>query len=199
MKTSHRRRHVLTVTALLLLTGCKSAPHTPTAQATSDPTATLTAQATSDPTATPTVSASPATAPVVPAVAQGGTACSLVTEQDASTALGKDPGPGSAFTSHGGSQCQYGQYPLVLLANLTPSQGKAAFNLQQGGIARSGGVALTGLGDGAFGLFRGPLASVTFYKGDQLIVLVVTLGASKTSTPPRAQAIALATTVAGRL
>jgi hypothetical protein len=41
--------------------------------------------------------------------------CPLVTEKDVTSTIGTDPGKGSAFSSHGATQCQYGSFQTALL------------------------------------------------------------------------------------
>src|SRR5450755_3083518 len=117
--TNPPRHAVAAVAACLaagmLLTACSK--NTPAAQTTSASAVQTTAAATDATSVAPTTSAATATsvAPTnaastdaTPAAAPsaGGTACTLVTEQELGAALGTDPGPGSADTSNGSSQCQ---------------------------------------------------------------------------------------------
>ncbi len=124
-------------------------------------------------------------------------ACSLVTEQDAATVLGADPGAGSSHQSGAASSCEYGQSPSVLTVNLVPAGGKAAWEHTRSLMAANGVADLSGVGDGAFGLFKGPEAAVEFYQGDVMVAIVLIFG--RTGTPHKDQMIALAKAAAGRV
>jgi hypothetical protein len=156
--------------------------------------------------ATPATSVAPtdpasteATPAAVPA--GGTTACALVTEQEVGTALGTDPGPGSAFTSHGSSQCQYGNYATAfVLVNVTPSQGKAAYDLMHSKSNLGHGLVVAdvaGLGDRAFEVSGPNTASIYFDKGDALILVMVEIRTA--TSPPKGQALGLANTAVNRI
>ena len=201
------RRHTVgavaaCLAALLLLTACSKS--TPAPQTTSAVQTTAAAtDATSAATATSVAPADPASTDATPAAAPagGGTACTLVTEADATTVLGTDPGPGSADTSNGSSQCQYGDFQSAfVLVNLNPSQGKAfydhAFNNPK--VSQAGAVTdVAGVGDRAFGTVGHGAASIYFNKGDALVIVMVEIHTA--SSPPNAQALALAKTAASRI
>lgn len=142
-------------------------------------------------------SADPATSPAGPQA--GGNACSLVTEKEAGTALGADPGRGKETTHLGASACVYGQLPLpgLVTVNVVPTVGKAGFE-QARGMMRGGKLEdIQGLGDGAFATLIGPSASIEFYRGDTLVVV----GLVFTSPSPtvKDQALTLAKAALGRL
>ncbi len=191
------------VAASLVLAACSSSAPAPAVstdtsavQATASGTTLTTPAASVAPTDPATTDATPAAAP-----AAGVTACALVTEQEVGTALGTDPGAGSAFTSHGASQCQYGTYATAfVLVNLTPTQGKAAYdhmhsspNLSQAGVVAD----LAGLGDRAFEISGPNTASIYFDKGDALVLVMVEIRTA--TSPPKAQVLALAKTAANRI
>jgi hypothetical protein len=185
--------HVRTVTAAaagiagcLLLAGCSSSSRT---GADTPPTHTINSAGSSSIAASTSAAGDPAGASS-PAAAAGGTvACTLVTEHDATTALGADPGPASRFASHGSSQCQYGSYRTkFLLVNLTPTRGKAAYDLVHNSTELHA-VDLAGVGDRAFEVSGPGTAGIYFTKGDALVVVSVTM---RTATPPEDQALALA-------
>lgn len=82
---------VLGLTGGLLLAGCSSGPTGAAA-----------------PGGVPT-SGSPSSSTTPPAASHAdGTACSLITEQEASTALGTDPGPGAAESQGIATSCMFG-------------------------------------------------------------------------------------------
>ncbi len=154
----------------------------------------------------------PATAPAgttstsvvtTPSAAPGGAtiACALVTEQDATAALGKDPGPGSKFESHGSTQCQYGSAQTAfLLVNLTPSHGRAGYDHihnNPSGRATVHVVDLTGVGDRAFEVAQHNSVGIVFSKGDAVVAVSLLIRAA--TSPPAGQALALAKIAASRL
>jgi len=126
----------------------------------------------------------------------------LVNEKEVSAALGADPGPGSRFSSHGSSQCQYGTYQTrFVLVNFTPTRGRAGYDLlHDGARLRTAGlhaVDIAGVGDRALEISGPGTAGVYFNKGDSLVVISVLFHAGSTS--PGTQAVALAKIAAGRL
>jgi hypothetical protein len=158
------------------------------------------------PPATPATSLAPtdpASSEATPAAAPaaGTAACALVTEQEVGAALGTDPGAGTAFTSHGASQCQYGNYATAfVLVNLTPTQGNAAYDLMHSNPTPGHALVLAdvpGLGDRAFELSGPNTASVYFDKGDALVLVMVEIRTA--TSPPKSQALALAKTAADRI
>ena len=186
----------LAMTGCALLAACSSstpAAHSsaPAVQTTAGATPT-TGVAPTDPAST---DATPATDP-----SAGGTACTLVTEQEVGAVLGKDPGPGSAITSHGASQCQYGTFQTsFVLVNLNPTQGKSFYDHARNDpkVSQAGAVAdVAGVGDRAFGIFGHGAASIYFNKGDALVLVMVEIRTA--TSPPRDQALALAKTAANR-
>jgi Protein of unknown function (DUF3558) len=142
--------------------------------------------------------AHPASSAATDASAGTAQACSLVTERDAGTALGKDPGPGSKFTTRGSSQCQYGNYATgLVLVNFTPTRGRAGYDLMHTNL-KVGHVADTeGLGDRGFTTSGPNTASIYFDKGDALVVVMVSI--HNATTPPTGQALALAKSAADRI
>ena len=139
---------------------------------------------------------SPATAP-----SAGGSACALITESDATAVLGKDPGHGRAFSSHGSSQCQYGTYQTqFLLVNLTPSQGRASYEMVHSHQKPGQNVSIVdiaGVGDRAFEVSGPHTAGIYANKNDALVVVTVSILA--VASPPKAAVLALAKLAASRL
>jgi hypothetical protein len=108
-------------------------------------------------------------------------ACTLVTEKDASTALGTASGRGDETTSTHSSQCVYGQGALIVT---TDDQGKTEFETQRSALSAAPAGSwhdITGIGDGAFEAHSGPEATVTFYKGEIMVSII--LAGSGTQTP----------------
>ena len=179
------------------------APASPAAAATAPPATTSAPPGTTPaPASAPASSARPsAELSAAGDVTAGGPACSLVTEQDATVALGSDPGAGQSVTSHGASQCQYGSFQTSLvLVNITPSEGAAAYDRMRNNpkLASAGSAMdIPGLGDRAFGITGHGTGSIWINKGDSLVLVMVAKPLSPNATPD--PVLALATTVSGRL
>ncbi|PXX01583.1 hypothetical protein [Mycolicibacterium moriokaense] len=128
-------------------------------------------------------------------------ACSAITQQEATAALGTDAGPGQKTTEAGvGDRCTYSAGTSSVLVNIVYAGGKAAYDHAHEVLTSTQPGALnevTGVGDGAFGTFGGPQGTVEFYKGDT--VVVVTLRIPGTSQPPKNEAITLAKIAADRI
>ena len=171
-----RRTLVTTVVglaAILLAAGCSASPQ-------SGAGATATGSSTSGASATPTAKSAV-------------DACTLVTEQDASAALGSDPGPGVPDAQSGVTACTYGAAPAMVSVHLSPA-GKTEFDQAHAApIQGATLVDLTGIGDGAFGIFQAPVASIAFYRGSSYVSIVIFADGSQD------RAVALATAAAGRL
>jgi len=201
---TNRRRNTIATAAAglatgLLLSACSSsvtpAAHAPTAPVAKTGSAATASPATSTNTERPVIRTSAAAASAVTS------ACALVTEKEVSTTLGADPGPGTPFSSHGASQCQYGTYQTAfVLVNLNPSRGQAAYDHMRHDpkIGRAGTVAdISGLGDRAFGISGHNAASIYINKGDALVLVMVDIRTA--TSAPKDQARALATNAADRL
>lgn len=156
-------------------------------------------------TATPATAADPAATvaptPTVRPASTGTTdVCSLVTEQEATTALGADPGVGRQSTpGPKGSVCTYGDIlgtSPVLTVVLRPTGGKSALDNDK--FIDRQGVDVSGVGDAAYGVFDGGNATVSFYRGGAYAS--IGLGSSQIgASPQRDHAIALARMAAGRI
>lgn len=204
-----RRVVLLTSTvSCLLLTACSSA--TPTASAvnaaTSVPTAgpgvvaATTEPIPSRPADNTASAATPTTTTNVPDPTGhvSTTACELITEQEATTALGTDPGPGQETPlGETASACTYLAGTSSLQLSLTPIGGKAVFDRERAGIptGTTGVTDVSGVGDAAFSQITGTRAAINFDKNDALVVI----GLTNTGTPPtQDQLTTLATAAAGR-
>ncbi len=189
MTDPHRRTvasAVLAMTACLLLAACGSSE--PAAGAPAGVPALLTSAS---------AGTTPAKAPVA-----GGNACSLVTEADATTAMGADPGPGIAVTGvNDSSQCHYGTYASKLvLVNITPTQGQLAYDTMRShaNLGKTGSVVeVAGVGDQAFEVDSHGSAGIFFRKGDSMVVVSVVFYLA--ASPPTDQLRALAKLVASRI
>lgn len=120
-------------------------------------------------------------------------ACALVTEKDVFTAQGADPGKGSAFSSHGATQCQYGSYATrVVFVNVLPARGAVTFD-HLFITRKADAVPLSGLGDEALERSDGHSDTIYFTEGDTLVFI----GISSQTAPRKGMALALAKVAAG--
>ena len=203
MTNPHRRTvasAALAMTGCLLLAACGSSA--PAAGAPTGVPAVQTRAGASTP-ATSVAPTDPASTGATPLAAStaGGKACSLVTEADATTALGTDPGPGTgSISAHGSSQCHYGTLGRTLvLVNITPTQDKLVYDTMRTASGKAGlsVVDVAGVGDAAFEVDVHGSAGIYFRKGDALVVVSVVFYLA--ASPPTDQVRALAKLVAGRI
>jgi Protein of unknown function (DUF3558) len=204
MTAQHRRSTApaaiaaASVATCLLLTACGGSPAVTRAAATETPAPTDPSSSTSAAPAAPSSSAAPSTDPPATTAAD---ACALVTEHDVAAVLGTDPGAGRPVSSHGATQCQYGDYQSALvLVNLTPSQGVAAYDRMESNPKMSDAGTVTdvaGVGDRAFGVYGHGTASIWINQGDALVLVMVEI--SSASSPPKGQVLSLAKTASSRL
>lgn len=125
--------------------------------------------------------------------APGAGACALVTEAEAATALGADPGPGAETSSYDATSCVFGTYPQMITVSLAPSAGKAGFDRLHTPPTVGTMVELSGLGDAAFRIINEPVATVEFLHGDAVVAIVVVADGSQD------RAVELAKAANGRL
>ncbi len=135
--------------------------------------------------------------------------CSIITEQDVTTALGSDPGSGEPTPEAWGGQCSYDSGTVILNVLIGDAHlgGEAGYDTYLAGAqqgksndtsGRSMFEVLDGIGDGAFVNGGGPMAGAAFYSGDTTVTLTVALG-DITLPTPIAQATALMRAGAARL
>ena len=135
--------------------------------------------------------------------------CSIITEQDVTTALGSDPGSGEPTPEAWGGQCSYDSGTVILNVLIGDAHlgGEAGYDTYLAGAqqgksndtsGRSMFEVLDGIGDGAFVNGGGPIAGAAFYSGDTTVTLTVALG-DITLPTPIAQATALMRAGAARL
>ena len=148
----------------------------------------------STPTDSTTAAGKPVGATSAAAPGGAGPACALITQQEAGTALGTDPGPGQEIRP---GHCIYGSgaSSINIVEQSLPGS-HAGFGGLRAAMAGSA-VDVVGVGDAAFGQFDGPIATVEFYKGNTLLAL--SLNVDGASAPPKDQAITLAKRAASRL
>jgi Protein of unknown function (DUF3558) len=144
----------------------------------------------------------PAATPVAEATqaASGGAsrACALVSRQEVKDAMGADPGAGKSYSSHGSSQCQYGSYQKgLVLVNLTPTRGKAGYDMMHSNPKLTHVANVPGVGDRAFEVSGPNTAGIYFDKGDALVVVMISSMAA--TSPPKAEVLALAKVAADRV
>jgi hypothetical protein len=139
----------------------------------------------------------PGTAVAQPAAtsAAGTSACVLVTEPDASTALGTASGPGATTTlGRGGSQCAYVISDGALTVTVTPGQIRSSLDQLHPGTGTWNDV--SGVGTAAFEFHDGTSSSLFFLKDTTLVSILLTRGAAPA---PTAAAITVARSAAGRI
>jgi hypothetical protein len=183
----------LTATGLLL-TACNSSPSQPTAHAAKPvPSAIRHSPTAAASPAVPTTTAVPVSTTSAAAQSSTANACALITEHDATTAFGADPGPGEAAPGH----CIYasGASSMNITVRSIPD-GAASFDRLRTATG-SHAVDVPDVGDGAFGMFEGPIAVVNFYKGDTLVAVELAMTGATTSSQD--QTTALAKIAAGQI
>jgi hypothetical protein len=164
--------------------GSSAAPTAPTA----------TASAATGATPAPVTTTPPQQATAVPADSSGASPCELVTEGDATTFLGSDPGPGVVTTSGLITICGYRELHVAV------ERGAGARGLfeaaQSANQSQPGFQSLSGVADGGF-IFKMPDANWLLYifKGTSLVSMIAPGGPPITA----ATLTALGTTAAGRL
>ena len=163
-------RALLAAVGCLLLASCGAAQSS-TAPAGANPAATSSA-----PTGAATSSASSAAAiPAATSVAvqaggSGMTACGLVTEQDASAALGRAAGPGTAGGTAALSECIYDNGSLIVSMK---TDSKALYDTSYAQAHAKGAADVPSVGDSAFQYSAGTAFSgVEFLRGTTLVTVL---------------------------
>jgi hypothetical protein len=145
--------------------------------------------------ATPDSPGTAAAQAAAPRGAGGASACALVTEPDASAALGTAFGPGTATTlGRGGSQCAYVISDAALTVTVTPGQSQSSLNDLHPGSGVWSDV--SGVGSAAFEFHDGSSSSLFFYKDATVVSILFT---KSVAPAPTAAAIVLAKSAAGRI
>jgi hypothetical protein len=164
--------------------GSNAAPTAPTA----------TASAATGATIAPATTTPPPQATAAPVDSSGASPCELVTEADATTLLGSDPGPGVVTTSGVATTCSYRELHVAV------ERGGGAKGLfeaaQSSDQSQPGFQTLSGVADGGF-LFKIEGADWLIYilKGSSLVSMIAPNSRQITA----ATLTALGTTAAGRL
>ncbi len=159
---------LLMLTAVLAACGGSSAATAPAAQPPASTPSTSDAPASGAADAPSAVDASSAPQGSTAAVA----ACALITEQDATTLLGSDPGPGMDTGSADAPACAYG---ASLTYQVQLDDGKATFDTTKAAMQGSGKAQdLTGVGDDGFVFIVGnTIAQMVILKGSELLTVNV--------------------------
>ena len=150
------KRALFTAVGCLLLAGCGLAK--PSA-----------APAAANPQATSSVAAAAATAAPGKAGGSGMTACRLITEQDASAALGKAAGQGTAGGTAALSECIYADGGLIVSMK---TDSKALYDKSRSGARAKGVPDLPGIGDSAFKAGTDQSCTLLFLKGTTLVSIL---------------------------
>lgn len=148
--------------------------------------------------------ASPAAATDSPAADAGNMhPCAVVTEQEATAALGADPGPGQETPPGvtGLGTCVYGAASSVVRVSIDSSgAGKTIYDSDHSTVSDSIGalaVDVPGVGDGAFQAPSGASqTTIYFYKGTTFVEITVGV---PTGEAPKDKATVLATSAADRV
>jgi hypothetical protein len=115
----------------------------------------------------------------------GATACGLVTEQDASAAIGSPSGPGTAGGTPALSECMFDDGSLIVSL---AADGKALYDQAWAAAAAKGATKIAGVGDAAFEVTGGPTVLVYVLKGSALISII--LNGADTPRPDEALVLA---------
>ena len=167
-------RALLTVVGCVLLASCGTAkPSTVPAGANPAATSSVATPAASS-VATPAGSSEAATpaasAAAVNAGGSGMTACGLITEQDASGALGVAAGHGTAGGTAALSECIYDQGALIVSMK---TDSKALYDRSRIAALGKGSPNVPGVGDSAFKSGTDKFCSLLFLKGTTLVSILV--------------------------
>jgi hypothetical protein len=182
MNGTRARKALLATVGSLILAGCGTTG--PSANA--DPSASRAAVPAT------TVAAAPATTAAAAAGGGGLTACALITPQDASTALGKTVGPGTAGGAAALSECIYDDGALIIGMK---TDSKALYDKSYADARAKGATDEPGVGDSAFaaGDHADRSCTLELLKGTTLVsILLGGSGAHDT-------AVAIAKTAASKL
>ena len=154
--------------ALLATAGCLLLASCGAAQSSSAPARTNSATPSSA--ATSPVAAPAATVAAVKPAGSGLTACGLITEQDASGALGVAAGHGTAGGTAALSECIYAEGALIVSMK---TDSKALYDRSRIAALGKGAPNVPGIGDSAFKSGTDKFCSLLFVKGTTLVSILV--------------------------
>lgn len=152
------RKALLAAVGCLLLAGCGPAK---SSNAAADPAATSAA--------TSSAATSPATTPAATGGGSGLLACGLITEQEASTAIGSAAGPGKAGGTAALSECIYAQGALIVSMK---TDSKAFYDTSHASARAKGASDVPGVGDSAFEAGTDQYCTLLFVKGTTLVSII---------------------------
>jgi hypothetical protein len=121
--------------------------------------------------ATSSVAAPAATVAAVKPGGSGLTACALITEQDASAALGKPSGHGTAGGTPALSECIYDDGALIVSMR---TNSKTFYDNSLSGVLAKGVPELHGIGDSAFKTGIGESCTLLMLKGTTILSVLFT-------------------------
>jgi hypothetical protein len=162
-------RALLAAVGCLLLASCGTAKSS-TGPAAANPAATSAAAPAAATSAATSAAAAPAGASVaVTAAGSGLTACRLITEQDASGALGRAAGQGTAGGSTALSECIYDQGSLIVSMR---TDSKAFYDKSRTAAMAKGASNVPGIGDSAFKAGPDNFCTLLFVKGTTIVSIL---------------------------
>ena len=161
-------RALLTAVGCLLLASCGAAQSS-SAPAGANPAATSAAVGSSA--ATSSVATPAATVAAVNPGGSGLTACAVITEQDASAALGRASGHGTAGGSAALSECIYDDGALIIGMK---KNSKTYYDTQLSTARAKGVPEVHGIGDSAFTQGNGQSCTLLFIKGTTILSILYT-------------------------
>lgn len=163
------RRAALGAVGCLLLAGCGAAQPSTADAGGAHPAA---------PAAVPssTANAAATSKPAAPAGGGGLTACGLITEQDATTAIGSTVGPGTAGGTAALSECIYGDGALIVSMR---TDSLAFYETSQTAARARGATKVPGVGDGAFEAGAGQVTTLLFLKGTTIVSIILSAPGAK--------------------
>ncbi len=97
------------------------------------------------------------------------TACGLITQQDATTAIGSPAGPGTAGGTPALSECIYDDGALIVSVE---TNGKALYDRSHTNAHAKGATDVPGVGDGAFEAGTDQNSTLLFIKGTTLVSII---------------------------
>jgi hypothetical protein len=148
--------------ALLAAVGCLLLASCGTAKSSTAPTG-------ANPAATSSAATPVATAAAVKAGGSGLTACGLITEKDASAALGRAAGHGTAGGTAALSECIYDQGSLIVSMK---TDSKAIYDKQLSTVRAKGVPEVPGIGDSAFKTGNDQACTLLFIKGTTIVSIL---------------------------
>jgi hypothetical protein len=161
---------LLAAVGCLLLASCGTAKPSAPVGANPAPTSSAAAPVAASVAASSSVATPAATAAAVQAGGSGMTACGLITEQDASAALGRAAGRGTAGGTAALSECIYADGALLVSMK---TDSKALYDKSLTAAQAKGVPTLPGIGDSAFKSGTDKFCALLFIKGTTLVSVLL--------------------------